>query len=71
MHDRLSEPWVTSNTTSVTLHYFETRNDYRNEIKSSNYTTFVMTEDFIKSIISCGEIIQSDKTKLIEHQASL
>ena len=62
MYDRLCEPWITYNKTSVTLHYFETRCDFRNIVTQSNYTTFVLTEDFLSSIVSCGEIIPSDKT---------
>lgn len=75
-NDKLVSPWITygkdvDGNETITLHYFESYYDGDYKFKSSHYTTFQMTEDFINAIVSCGEIIPNEKSKLVRHVSTL
>ena len=75
-NDKIVSPWISygedeDKNPTITLHYFESYYDGDYKFKSSHYTTFQMTEDFINAIVSCGEIIPNEKSRLIGHVTSL
>lgn len=75
-NDKLVSPWITygeddDENPTINLHYFESYYDAENKFKKSHYTTFQMTEDFINAIVSCGEIIPNEKSKLVRHVTGL
>jgi hypothetical protein len=50
----------------ITLHYFEKFFDYRKKLKGCTYNVFELTEDFLKMISTCGEILPNEKTQLVQ-----
>lgn len=50
----------------LTLHYFERFYDYRKKLKNSTYNMFDLTDDFLTMLQTCGEILPSEKTKLVK-----
>ena len=49
----------------ITLHYFEKFFDFRKKLRRATYNVFDLTEDFIKLITECGEVLPSDKTHIV------
>jgi hypothetical protein len=49
----------------ISLHYFEKYYDYRKKPRRCTYNVFELTDDFIHMITTCGEILPSEKTKLV------
>lgn len=49
----------------ISLHYFEKYYDYRKKPRRCTYNVFELTDDFIHMITTCGEILPSEKTQLV------
>ena len=49
----------------VTLHYFEKFFDFRKKLKRATYDVFELTEDFIKTVQEIGEVLPSDKARIV------
>lgn len=55
----------------ISIHYFEKFFDYRKKLKEATYDVFELTEDFLKMLNACGEVIPSDKMQLVKRIAKL
>jgi hypothetical protein len=70
-HDCLDGLFITyeaneSHVKKMTLHYFEKFFDFRKKLRRATFDEFELTEDFLKMLDSCGEVIPNDKIELIQ-----
>ena len=70
-HDCLDDVFITyesnqeSKVSKITLHYFEKFFDFKKKLRRATYNVFDLTDDFIKLIEECGEVLPSDKTHIV------
>lgn len=55
-----------SKVSKITLHYFEKFFDFQKKLRRATYNVFDLTDDFIKLIEECGEVLPSDKTHIVK-----
>jgi uncharacterized membrane protein YqiK len=71
-HDCLDDVFITyesnqeSKVSKITLHYFEKFFDFKKKLRRATYNVFDLTDDFIKLIEECGEVLPSDKTHIVK-----
>ena len=69
-HDCLDDVFITyesnqeSKVSKITLNYFEKFFDFKKKLRRATYNVFDLTDDFIKLIEECGEVLPSDKTHI-------